>query len=199
MPRPRHVVWTAFLLSASSVAAQRPTADTLPAAGARVRVSAAPLPPVVGTVLAYRGDTLLVRRLTGGAEDTTRVRLGDVQRLEVSVGKRRRRRAGALLGLAGGGAAGAVVGAVTYADQPSRCTQNGSAVPCVVDLDFGRGFSAAAGGVLGAAAGLVIGLAVGARQVDRWAAVDVARRSSRLRVVPHGGRFGSGLAVVAGF
>ena len=199
MPRLRYVVSTAFLLSASPVAAQRPAADTLPAAGARVRVSAPPSRRVVGTVLAYRGDTLLLQRATWNGAETTSVRLGEVRRLEVSVGKRRRMFNGALLGLSAGGAAGALLGAASYSNAPSRCYRDGTEVPCVISLDFGRSFSAMAGGVVGAAAGLVTGLLVGARRVDRWEALELARRSSRLHVIPPVDRSGIGLAVAAAF
>ena len=199
MPRLRYVVWTVLLLSAAPAAAQRPAADTLPLAGARVRVSAPPSRRAVGTVLAYRGDTLLLQRPTWSGAETTSVRLADVRRLEVSVGKRRRMFNGALLGLSAGGAAGALLGAVSYSDKPSRCYREGAEVPCFVNLDFGRGFSAMAGGVVGGAAGLVTGLLVGARRVDRWEEVELARRTSGLRIIPPTGRSGIGLAVAGAF
>jgi hypothetical protein len=153
----------------------------------------------VGTVVAYRGDTLLLRRAIWYGAETTAVALGDADRLEVSVGKRRRVLKGALLGLTGGGAAGAVLGAATHSDAPSRCYHEGRQVPCIFNLNFGRGFSAMVGGVFGGAVGLVTGLAVGARQVDRWEAVPLARRASRLRLVPPTERSGIGVAVAVGF
>src|SRR5688572_19907400 len=88
-------------LLAAPVGAQRSSADARPAAGARVRVSVPPSRRVVGTVLAYRGDTLLLRRPTWNGAETTSVGLGAVRRLEVSVGKRRRLLKGAALGLTG--------------------------------------------------------------------------------------------------
>lgn len=89
-----------------------------------------------------------------------------MRRREVSVGTRRRVLSGALLGLTGGAAAGALAGA------PSRCYKDGGEVPCIVSLDFGRGFSVMAGGVLGGVAGLVTGLLVASKLNERR---DVAR------------------------
>lgn len=197
--RLRYAVGTTLLLAASHAAAQRPATDTLPVAGARVRVSAPPSRRVVGTVLAYRADTLLLGRPNRSAAETTAVPLAAVRRLEVSVGKRRRLLKGALVGLTGGAAAGALLGAVTYSDAPSRCYRGGEEVPCFISLDFGRGFSAMAGGVLVGAAGLVIGLAVGARRVDRWEAVELARRTSRLWIRPPADGSGIGVAFTTTF
>jgi hypothetical protein len=188
MPCPRRLRSSVFAtltlatltLGSRPVRAQQHTADRL-AIGARVRVTAPPHGRSVGTVLAYRGDTLVLLR--GPRADTVRVALGPAHRLDVSLGTRRRLGRGVGLGLvlgaAVGGAAGLVVGSL---EDPSW-----------------SGLAGTLGALGGASAGALGGAAWGGRRVEQWARVTAPRRTTRLQVTPRTAPSGPQLAVALVF
>ncbi len=135
--------------------------------GARVRIKAPTLSkrPIVGTFEGVRDSILLVRG--NRATTATEIRLGQIERLDVSQGKKSNAGAGALAGLLSGAALGAGFGLVAC----------GSGSGCE---DFGgTGTIALFTGAIGAGGGLLLGVIIGAAtQSDRWEEVA----PDRLRV-----------------
>ena len=72
--------------------------------GARVRVTAPPQPPIIGTFESHRGNDLMLLGLPSA--DTLRVALVTVRQLELSLGSRRQVLGKAWLGYLGGAAVG---------------------------------------------------------------------------------------------
>ena len=151
------------------------------AAGARLRISAPALgdAPRLAQVVASTSDTLVVRPADG--DFTVTVAIAEVTRIEVSTGRRPRKKRFALIGLAAGSAIGAVVGAASYSDpcvkEPAICagwfyeTQRGDAVA-----------GAFGGGILGAIGGAVLGQVW---QRETWTALPLTR-TGRVRLAPVG-------------
>jgi len=184
------VVTAATVAALDPAAAQAPAALPI-AAGTRARVTAPALGPSrrVATVIAQRGDTLVLR--SEGALNSVAVPLAGVTGLEVSRGRHTRVRRGLVVGLLGGALVGAVSAFAAYESDP--CAQ-GQFFGC---FDMGRGeqmgLGAVAGGVLGAAVGSVVGLAW---RTVRWERVSLPPRIARVRLAPMPG---GGLAVGVAF
>lgn len=166
-----------------------PSGETALAPGTRVRVTV--LGPraggvrLVGTVVALRADTL-VARFDDGAP--TAVARGEMLRLEVSRGMRRRTGQGAALGALGG----ALIGAVWGASSDEDCRPSNE--PCI-DV-YGTGTTAFLGAAVVGGAGALVGAVVGSQaRREAWRRLDVGQ--VRLGVAPMGR--GAALAVGIGF
>ncbi|HEY0970729.1 MAG TPA: hypothetical protein VGE02_07125 [Gemmatimonadales bacterium] len=166
----------AFALSPLPAHAQDLTRSDL-RAGMRVRVSTAQLEGETATLLAYHGDTLL---LLAGSRDTVPLALSSVSELDVSMGTRRNRRGGAMVGLGIGGLVGAGIG--------------GLAVLADGDTGFSS-FAAVSGMAGGALVGLVSGAIMGAGRTDDWRRVVDGRSEVAVRVAPRVDHTGVGLSV----
>jgi hypothetical protein len=132
--------------------AQGSTLDSL-RLGTRVRVTAPPRARTTGTLLGRRADSLLV--LGAPTEDTLRVALESVRRLDVSLGPRRRVLKGALIGYAAGVTLGGLVGWLA------------------LDGGHSPGLGMMTVGVAGGSAGIIAGLVRGNRPVERWREVHL--------------------------
>lgn len=141
-----------------------------PPPGTRVRVSAPVISPkpLVGVVSSVSGDTI---RLRTRGDVMMSIPWSQVRHIESSSGRKRPMwsKTAPLWLTASAGGAGALVGYATTSD----------------DDFLGRGFGAAAVGVLGGALGLLVGtgLAIGVRQ-DTWSPVVDASRDSRVIGTP---------------
>ena len=136
--------------------------------GARVRVSAPTVGRTSGRVIVAAGDSLtLVRDRTS---DTLRLATSDLQSLEISVGRHKRRWAGAGLGFLAGAAVGTVVGLATY-EKPKDCAGQ-------MLCDLGPGFDATFGALLFGAGGAITGAVLGAGKADDWEPVATPARTS---------------------
>jgi hypothetical protein len=152
--------------------------------GSRVRITAPvlELSKEVGSVLAIRGDTLLLEHQTSTLQpghgrrawstDTTAVPVATVTRLEVSAGRRTNIDKGVRKGLLIGGAVGLALGVAMAADD------EGNDFVC-------DGAGCVASGVAGGAVwGLLIGLAIGAfSSRDDWRPV-LAQPSAPVALIP---------------
>ncbi len=152
--------------------------------GSRVRMTAPALEfsRAVGSVLAIRGDTLVLECRTSALQpgrgrrawstDTTAVPMTTVTRLEVSAGRRSNIDKGVRKGLLIGGAVGLALGVAMAADD------EGNDFVC-------DGAGCVASGVVGGAVwGLLIGLAIGAfSSRDDWRPV-LAQPSGPVALLP---------------
>ena len=152
--------------------------------GARIRVSGPNIGRATGRVISAGGDSLALVRDRSG--DTLRLASHEIQSLDLSVGRHKRRWTGAGLGFLGGAAVGTVVGLATY-EKPKDCS--GTAL-----CDLGSGFDAAFGAVLFGAAGGITGAFVGAGRADDWKPLPLASRTS-LEIRPWRARGGAALAL----
>jgi hypothetical protein len=176
----------ALAYPATLVAQAAPTAATL-APGARVRVTTSGSGRQIGTVVAHRGDTLLVR--WPEFANAVAVPLDGVSRLEVSTGRHRRVVKGLMLGTAIGGVTGVLIGAASY--EPCDSTEF---MGCFLG-PTSRGESAAVVGVAGGVLGLVVGSLAGLARHERWKPVSLGERRVAFAVTPraHGTRLGVSL------
>ena len=188
------VVTAAMVAAAEPAAAQAPAA--LPIAdGTRARVTAPALGPSrrVATVIAQRGDTLVLR--SEGALNSVAVPLAGVTGLEVSRGRHTRVRRGLAVGLVTGAVVGAVASYAAY--KPDTCGE--TELGCFLSPlpEFSRSdetvLGAIGGGLLGAAVGSVVGLAW---RTERWERVSLPPRIARVRLAPTPG---GGLAIGVAF
>jgi len=161
---------TKFVLAALTMAPSVPAladGQSLPlTAGARVRVTAASadLDKQVATIAEVRGDSIVLD-VDGLAHP---VAISDLQRLEVSIGKRTRVTRDAGIGAAIGFAAGALIGAASY----EECVPQ-SFLDCFM-VPGSRGDAALLGGAAGGTVGLVLGALVGmGDRTDRWQALTL--------------------------
>jgi hypothetical protein len=152
--------------------------------GSRVRITAPALElsKAVGSLLAIRGDTLLLEHRTSTLQpghgrrawstDTTAVPMTTVTRLEVSAGRRSNIDRGVRKGLLIGGAVGLALGVAMAADD------EGNDFVC-------DGAGCVASGVAGGAVwGLLIGLGIGAfSSRDEWRPV-LAQPSAPVALIP---------------
>lgn len=172
---------TSIALAASaSLAAQEPDVRLGPGQRVRVTVPRYEFSRVVGTVVDIQPDTLYVRwaqrRFVGSRETrwdsvTTAVPIAAIERLEVSRGRRSRWLLGLGLGMAVGGATGALAGYATGDEDP----------PCWVICTAGD--KAAFLGVTLGVVGGVVGVVAGAlSKGDRWQ--EVPRERLRVTVAP---------------
>jgi hypothetical protein len=181
MMRAPVLLLAALTVGAHVAPAQRPSLDSLPA-GARVRVTVPPLRRTTGTVLAVRGDTLLLLRAR--SKDTLPVVLSAVRAAEVSRGPGTRIGSGIGIGALTGLLLGIGLGAAEL------LTTDESGYEDVVML-----------GAMGAglAAGAVVGGIAGTFPVERWQPVTWRRRSSRAGLIVPTYRSGIGLATTLRF
>ena len=163
-----------------------PTAATL-APGARVRITTAGSERQIGTVVAQRGDTLLVK--WPEVANAVAVPLAGISRLDVSTGRHRRVVKGLVLGTAVGGATGALIGAASY--EPCDTTEF---MGCFL-APKSRMESAAVVGAAGGVLGLVVGSLVGLARHERWQPVSLGERRVAFAVTPraHATRVGVSL------
>jgi hypothetical protein len=163
-----------------------PTAATL-APGARVRITTAGSERQIGTVVAQRGDTLLVK--WPEVANAVAVPLAGISRLDVSTGRHRRVVKGLVLGTAVGSVTGALIGAASY--EPCEATE---AFDCFLEPE-NRAQSAVVSGVVGGALGLVVGSLVGLARHERWKPVSLGEHRVAFAVTPraHGTRLGVSL------
>ncbi len=167
------------LATSASLAAQEPDVRLGPGQRVRVTVPRYEFARVVGTVVDIRPDTLYVRwaqrRFVGSRETrwdsvTSAVPIAAIERLEVSQGRRSRWLLGLGLGVAVGGATGALVGYASGDDESGF-------------LQFSAGDKAVMLGVALGAVGGVVGLVTGAlSRGDRWQ--EVPRDRIRVTVAP---------------
>lgn len=134
--------------------------DSLPL-GARVRVVAPPqlLPPTIGTVLAQRADSLVLRIPPG---DFVSVPVRSIRQLEISRGRSSRAGTGALVGLAIGTTATAIFLTGFCSDTDTNCQAD----------EIVRAFA-----ILGGPPTLLGALIGSASHGERWERVPVARLS----------------------
>jgi hypothetical protein len=174
-----------FVALAGTASAQEPRpvpAEVQP--GARVRVAAPNIGRVTGRVISAGSDSLALVR--DRSADTLRLASHELQSLDLSVGRHKRRWTGAGLGFLGGAAAGTLVGLATY-EKPKDCS--GTAL-----CDLGPGFDAAFGAFLFGIAGGITGAFIGAGRADDWKPVTLASRTS-LQLGPWRARGGAALGL----
>ena len=167
----RVVCAAALVIPALSAAQEAPTPDWPLAPGSRVRILSPALGNQLqtGSVVSATSDTVVI--LPAKQSFSTSIRTPDIARIEVARGTHTRKLQGALLGLFGGAAAGAIYASATY--KPPKCE------PGTFCLDlFGQGGDAVAGGVLGGLVGTVVGMIVGDRKTDTWVPVAVPAGSA---------------------
>jgi hypothetical protein len=140
--------------------------------GARVRFTHPGEGTRTGTMVTLTADTLEVR--LAGQSEASHVPLAQVTRLDVSLGKQRRRMRFAGIGFIAGGVAGAALGAA----EGSSCTGE--------FLCPGAGGGAALGAVFFGSVGGIIGLIAGAVPSERWERVPLEARRISL-VAPSSG------------
>jgi hypothetical protein len=178
----RRLCATAFglALAGPTLGADEPPDALLPGPGQRVRFETLTQPRRTATVVDTEADAIVVS-LRGGRE-IVRVPLADVQRLEVSAGRRTHASQGALLGTIAGGVLGGLAGA-------SGCFQ-------AEDCDGGT--FAAIGAVIGGTLSGLLGAGVGALcQTEKWERVDT--RHVQLQLGPASARGGLALGLKVSF
>jgi|GEM_PF-2835894 len=159
---------------------QTPATDSRLETGTRVRVtSSAPGffgPPMVGNVLAQRGDSLSLR--SERTQDSITLPLASISQLEVSAGLHSQIGKGMGLGFLSGALIGAVTGAVQQAANASKTPFNAGEAAALVGL---------AGGFLGIAVGGAIGLMWQTEDWERVSAVGGHKIGFRLAPSATGG------------
>jgi hypothetical protein len=170
----------AFLaVSLHPLAAQEPSIQP----GTRVRVKAPTLfsRPFVGTLESVRDSIVLVRG--NEAMPATQIRLSQIERVEVSQGKKSNAGRGAIAGFLVGAAAGAGFGI-------SACSGGGGCA------DVGTGTVALFTGAIGAGGGTLLGALIGlGSKSERWE--EVSRERFRVGMTFNEGR-GVGLRFSVG-
>ena len=145
--------WIAVLAVAQPLKAQEPSIEP----GARVRIKASSLfpQPIVGMLESVHDSTLVFR---SGQTAPLEIRFSQIERLEVSQGKKSNAGTGALVGGLIGTVVGAVVGLVIRQGADVQAD-----LPVIT-------------GAIGAGGGVLLGTIVGAtNQSDRWVEVPLAR------------------------
>jgi hypothetical protein len=155
--------------------------------GARVRIATRDdTKPRVTTVVAQKGDTLLVR---SPEFNILTLPLDEISQLEVSTGRHRNVVKGMVLGTGIGGTVGGLLGAVTY--QPCESTEFMGCFLAPKD----RQESAVVGGVVGGVLGFVIGSLAGLARHDDWKQVPLDARRVTVNVAPRAHGAGLGVAL----
>jgi hypothetical protein len=151
-----------LLFVVSVIAAGAASAQSLPTPPARLRIATPELgkSTAIGTLLAVRGDTMLMR--LEDSADTTALAMSDLTKLEVSTGHRRPIARGLGIGLLAGAAIGVVVGAASGDDREGFISLSAEEKAAVGAVFFG-GVGGVAGGIIGAT-----------RRVERWQRVSLA-------------------------
>jgi hypothetical protein len=181
--RPARIAWLeAILLFATFI--RLSGQQTLPDPGTRVRISAPGLPPpgprVIGTLQAWRPDTIVVTRDSSG--DTLYVAMGAVRRLDVSEGVRSNADIGATTGLVFGLGLDVLV---TFAFSRDREYALVAPAVAVYGLVVFGGGCTAIGGILGSTS-----------HSEHWRRVRLPLSAPRLGLLPLGrGRLGVGLSL----
>jgi hypothetical protein len=165
----------AALLAVAAPAVSRAQDASVLGAGVRVRLVTPALEAnqQMGKVVTATSDTIVFR---SDANPVTRsIPVADIASIDVSGGMQTHRGRDALYGLAIGGVAGAIAGALSYKPDPK----------CWIFCDT-RSSDAIAGGVLGGLTGTLIGAFVfgSLDKTERWIPL---RKSARLSVVPASG------------
>ena len=146
--------WVAVLAVAQPLKAQEPSIEP----GTRVRIKASSIfpQPIVGTLESVH-DSILVFR--SGQTAPLEIRLSQIERLEVSQGKKSNAGTGALVGGLIGTAVGVVVGLIIKEGADVQAD-----LPVIT-------------GAIGAGGGVLIGTLAGASdQSDRWVEVPLGRK-----------------------
>lgn len=166
MRLPTSIAWAAALVVAPVIVAVAQEPVTVQP-GSRIRLTVAgSSEPVVGTFLRREGDSLEVRPEKAG---TRTIALEQLQRLEVSAGKRHPIGTSLLIGTGIGAGVGAVTGFAIGPCDKSTEDVIGTAIECGMLLQGDtRGETAAVWAVLGAMSGAVTGLVVGAAGHEKW-------------------------------
>jgi hypothetical protein len=178
----RRLCATAFglALAGSALGADEPAQVLRPGPGQRVRFTTLTEPRRTATVIETEADAIVVS-LAGGRK-IVRVPLADVQRLEVSAGRRTYASEGALLGTITGGLLGGLAGA-------SGCFQS-------EDCDGGT-YAVIGAVVVGTLSGL-LGAGVGALcQTEKWERIDTPH--VQLQLGPASARGGVALGLRVSF
>jgi hypothetical protein len=150
---------------------QTPATESRLEAGTRVRVSSSAPgffgPPMVGNVLAQRGDSLSLR--PERTQDSITLPLASISQLEVSAGRHSQIGKGMGLGFLSGALIGAVTGAASASKSP-----------------FSAGEAAAIVGLTGGFLGISVGGAIGAMwRTEDWERVSaVGGRKIGFRLAP---------------
>lgn len=174
-----------ILFSGSGVlAGQAPGPTMLLRSGARIRITEAGENPRVAVLVARNSEELVVQGPKFETDEA--VPLEKITRLEVSTGRHRNVLKGMGLGLAIGGTAGLLLGAVAY---PGRCTGI-----CIMGPET-RGESAAMGGALLGTLGFVIGTIAGIPSHDTWQRVRVDESRVAFAISPRAAGTGLGVAL----
>lgn len=127
---------------------------------------------VIGTLVRLRSDEL---RIQTSAQETVRVPVAEVSRLDVSNGRRSNARKGGIVGAAFGGVLGIAVGALAGAFANDESSEPGNHIPESIAYGF----------AFGAASGALIGLGIGSMsQGDDWR--EVSKPWPTLRLTPIG-------------
>lgn len=163
-----------LLCLVSCVAPASAGAQSLPTPPARLRMATAELgrSPAIGTLLAVRGDTMIVR--LEDSSDTTALALSNLTRLELSAGRRRPIVRGMGIGLLAGAAIGAIAGASSGDDRSGFLAFSAEEKAAIGAVFFG-GVGAVTGGIIGAT-----------RTIERWERVALATARPAIGPLPDG-------------
>lgn len=152
--------------------------------GARIRASVSGADAMIGRVIAVRGDSL--HMVADRSTDTVHVAANQLTSLDLSIGRHKRRWAGAGIGFLGGAALGALLGRLSY--QPSNCTE--------FLCDLGPEANEIGGAILGSVLGALVGGGIGAGTADEWMPLSpVSRTSFDVRALPSSRRFAIGASL----
>jgi hypothetical protein len=180
-------VAAAVLLAMLAGAAGAQDSERLPSEvkpGARIRASVSDTGVMIGRVIAVRGDSLHV--VADRSTDTVHVAANQLTSLDLSIGRHKRRWAGAGIGFLGGAALGAVLGRLSY--QPSNCSE--------FLCDLGPEPNEIVGALLGAGFGALVGGGIGAGTTDEWMPLTSVRRTSLdVRALPSTKRLAIGASL----
>jgi len=144
---------------------------------------------VRGRLSSVSGDTVGLRVADAFSSHVVTVVLDQGRALQVRTGRKSQWLKGLAVGILVGGAAGGMIGAITY--QP--CVSQGEMFDCL--MDFGQEFNIAAGASAGALLGGVLGTVIGASQGrETWAPVSRGP-APRVRVAPAAGGIAVGVTL----
>lgn len=155
--------------------------------GARVRITQAGQKPRIAVVVARSADTLVVR--WPNYTNSVALPLAEISRLDLSTGRHRKILKGAAVGTLSAGAAGAIIGAISY--QPCETTEF---LGCFM-APTSASESAVVGGVLGGTLGLIVGTLIGLPKRDDWHQVSLDASRVAVAVTPRGGGTAVGLSL----
>lgn len=158
------LISAAIAFAPTLLAGQSAGTDSAPPSGSRVRVTAIALggQRVIGTLVSMNNDS--VSFTPAGLASVTSLKTKDVERLEVSHGRRPHLWRAPLIGFLVGAGLAWTAAAVTWSEKRSGF------------VDFGRwgdaGFAAIPGGLIG----LLVGSNLGGQDAENWRSVPLSRR-----------------------